>query len=731
MPIPGRISEVKFNKNINIDEIDKLKVNDGIDSHERAGRFYNNVFSWLDVIKNIANKEGFAEKHPELKDKLNDFGTEKKINSNIAIGVVLAEKEKVNELVSDVLTSGILGEVMAEPEAAGLSNADAAAFYVGLVMPFAEKDGKLANYFFGKSVEKNTDRFEKNESKYAKSNAFASEVTKINNIIESKPELKDAVEELTFTPEQKKRKADMKAEQKRKEAEEYAKEHPKFDRLKEVKFKENNNFAKIDGLQLNSDIEDHKRTAEFYNNVYAFLDVVRDVANKKEFAKEYPELTKKLDGFNTKARITEKTAKGALMADGSKVAEAVTDILQSGILVKIMENPEKAGLTPEQTTAFHEKLIKPFAKDDCKMAAHFINKHYNAVNKGEINYDDKTNAKAEFEREVNIIDGLMKNRQPAKEDNLIINDDEPEEIIPEKKVKKNAWRDDVRRQLYERKHKPNGLNYNDAVKSFRSTRILGMGSSTTEHDILNESLNEYKSFQETNQNDLYTYKLMGMSQDKQIELLAEKVYKLETLSRQAKSYIDIKTNKGRKIPGTPAGTDRLLGAFEIDRNAKELLKETEAQIKELGLGDSLADFKENKSVQMTTLGLINKKISNIAEFNQGNPVREVEERYLLAQQSAYKIQLDNKHLDLAEKFIDLNTNKLAKTLSHDKQFNKACKEIINDAKRVGKTVAEDSNRYLVDSYKENVRNAEKLDVDKSVVNKQQKKAAKPKAKNFG
>ncbi len=466
-------------------------------------------------------------------------------------------------------------------------------------------------------------------------------------------------------------KAEKKAAEEKKKADEIKRENPKFERLNEIKFKHSNNLKAIDGVNLNSEQDALSTSAAFYNNVYAALDVVKGVVNKKAFAKDYPELKNKLEKITTTSKITKDSVVGALMADGAPVAEAVTEMLECGILGKIMENPKKAGMNEEQQAAFYVNIVQPFAKNDGKLAKHFIGKHYDTLTNIEESYEKKDNATKAFLADAKKINDMVtendvlseaveeyvNNRNVKKKKNNekkiidddslpdisidnkindnIININENPDILkagePKKKDGKNAWKDTIRQGLYESKGKPDGLSYNDAVKSFRSVRLLSLGASSTEHDILNESLDDYKQYYEKNEDKLYSYKLRTMSSPDQKLILAEKIYKLETMSRQSNSYIDIKTNKGQKVPGTPAGTDRLLGAFEIDRNVKQMLKETEEQIRDLGLANSLEEFKEDMDVNMYTLKVINEKISGIAEFDKKDPVRKVEESFLLAQ----------------------------------------------------------------------------------------------------
>ena len=728
MPVPERLKEVKFDVT-KIKEVDGFKVDSSEDSYDNARKFYNSAYAMLDVVKTIVNKEGFAGKYPALKEKLNKFDTKKKITKNNVIGAVLVEKDNINELVSDVLTSDVLVDVMADPAAAGMSDMDAAAFYIGLIMPFEKKDNSLASYFIQKNVDKNVEEVNRFNAKNDGINKVRKNLNTIKGSIENNPGLKDAVEELTFTPEQKKVKAEKKAAEEKKKADEIKRENPKFERLNEIKFKHSNNLKAIDGVNLNSEQDALSTSAAFYNNVYAALDVVKGVVNKKAFAKDYPELKNKLEKITTTSKITKDSVVGALMADGAPVAEAVTEMLECGILSKIMENPKKAGMNEEQQAAFYVNIVQPFARNDGKLAKHFIGKHYDTLTNIEESYEKKDNATKAFladAKKINdmvtekdelseAIEEYVNNRDVKKkkknisidnkiDDNIINineNPDIPKAGKPKKKDGKNAWKDTIRQNLYESKGKPDGLSYNDAVKSFRSVRLLSLGASSTEHDILNESLDDYKQYYEKNEDKLYSYKLRTMSSPDQKLILAEKIYKLETMSRQANSYIDIKTNKGRKVPGTPAGTDRLLGAFEIDRNVKQMLKETEEQIRDLGLANSLEEFKEDMDVNMYTLKVINEKISGIAEFEKKDPIRKVEQSFLLAQQAAYQIKEDMLDLEYDGKydeFKDMSVGKIAKTLSHDDSFDAACKLVIRKCGGKGPKISE--NLILLDKYME-------------------------------
>ena len=743
MPVPERLKEVKFDVT-KIKEVDNFKTDSSEESYDNARKFYNSAYAMLDVVKTIVNKEGYAKKYPELRKKLDNFDTKKKINKNNVTGAVLVDKDNINELVSDVLTSDVLVDVMADPAAAGMSDMDAAAFYIGLIMPFEKKDNSLASYFIEKNVDKNVEEVNRFNAKNDGINKVRKNLNTIKESIEKKPGLKDAVEELTFSPEQKKVKAEKKAAEEKKKADEIKRENPKFERLNEIKFKHSNNLKAIDGVNMNSEQEERTVAAAFYNNVYAALDVVKGVVNKKDFAKDYPELKNKLEKITTTSKITRDNVVGALMADGAPVAEAVTEMLECGILGKIMENPKKAGMNEEQQAAFYVNIVQPFAKNDGKLAKHFIGKHYDTLTNMEESYEKKDNATKAFLADAKKINDMLtendelseaiekyvNNRDVKKKknnekkiidddsildinfdnknnniinDNIIINEnpDIPKAGGPKKNSGKKAWRDTIRQNLYESKGKPDGLSYNDAVKSFRSVRLLSLGASSTEHDILNESLDDFKQYYEKNKDNFYFANLRTMSPPDRKLILAEKIYKLETMSRQAKSYIDMKTNEGQKVPGTPAGTDRLLGAFEIDRNVKQMLKETEEQIKDLGLADSLEEFKEDMDVNMYTLKVINEKISGIAEFDKKDPVRKVEESFLLAQQAAYQIKEDMQDLEYDGKydeFKDMSVGKIAKTLSHDDSFDAACKLVIRKCGSKGPKISE--NLILLDQYME-------------------------------
>ena len=139
-----------------------------------------------------------------------------------------------------------------------------------------------------------------------------------------------------------------------------------------------------------------------------------------------------------------------------------------------------------------------------------------------------------------------------------------------------------------------------------------------------------------------------------------------------------------------------------------MLKETEEQIKDLGLANSLEEFKEDMDVNMYTLKVINEKISGIAEFEKKDPIRKVEQSFLLAQQAAYQIKEDMLDLEYDGKydeFKDMSVGKIAKTLSHDDSFDAACKQVIRKCGGKGPKISE--NLILLNKYMD--KKAEKAD----------------------
>ncbi len=186
MPVPERLKEVKFDVT-KIKEVDNFKAESSEESYDNARKFYNSAYAMLDVVKTIVNKEGFAGKYPALKEKLNKFDTKKKITKNTVTGAVLVEKENINELVSDVLTSDVLVDVMADPAAAGMSDMDAAAFYIGLIMPFEKKDNSLASYFIEKNVDKNVEEVNRFNAKNDGINKVRKNLNTIKGSIENNP----------------------------------------------------------------------------------------------------------------------------------------------------------------------------------------------------------------------------------------------------------------------------------------------------------------------------------------------------------------------------------------------------------------------------------------------------------------------------------------------------------------------------------------------------------------
>ena len=176
---------------------------------------------------------------------------------------------------------------------------------------------------------------------------------------------------------------------------------------------------------------------------------------------------------------------------------------------------------------------------------------------------------------------------------------------------------------------------------------------------------------------------------------------LNDIKHYANDYVSLKTQKG--LPSTPAGKDRLTGAFALMDNADQELATLEKEIVSDGKYKNLKDFMNSKEYMEVALNQINEKISNIDEFEKGDKVRSIEERYLLAQQAAFNIKLNpDKYKDF-EQYKNLSATDVADRLMYDEAFEAACKDTLAKNNRSGAEMVK-SGEKLLDSFK-----AKKLD----------------------
>ena len=546
----------------------------------------------------------------------------------------------------------------------------------------------------------------------------------------------------------------------------------------------------LNSLSDNSSEVQKEKAADMLNNMLAWFEKLKQIAVKDKDNEDYfintagntinssetpEELKKNLNELNSKTDVIDKENVSLLWSvQKPSIISVGGSMLARGFLSKSVIAADASGnSTPEAEAVYYLKFVEPFMANNGKLFksivsnyAHSIgkeyaelesiaNKLYNNEKKYIDNYFlDKPKVKEEIDKQKNAavrkeeeelsFDDSADNIIPENE-NIDINEnkyDDPDELHRQndldekfianmnksvKVLKHKRQQADYKAQLYqEGGFGVNTPRYEEAVSNFKSTKILAMGPESTEHSLLNESIKDIAEFAKENKLLESIVQVYGKPVEEKVSAYAAEVLKLETMSRRATIYIDLKTQNG--LPNTPAGKDRLLGAYALRDNANDILKRMSNDTNGAGLGKNLDELRKNPAFQKAMLKEVSDKIMQIKQFAKKDPVREIEERYLLAQQAALtiKVSKDAAYKDLKGNFKSMNVKELTDHLSHDKSFQAAIDYRLKVSNRSGVAMSNISdllttfqtNRTLAEGNKEagpNNHSENKIDTKKSTM----------------
>ncbi len=432
--------------------------------------------------------------------------------------------------------------------------------------------------------------------------------------------------------------------------------------------------------------------------------------------------------------VTEDNAIPVWNQDSERLIQGVGSLLSRGVMRDgFVSNKDK---NLEEKAAYYIKVVEPMMRNDGKLFKEVLS-----------NYAKQNNIATDKAQTVKTIDSLYKNqknhidsileRSPELKAKIqeLKNDpnkldvasggkklvpDEPEVKLGENKQKAYSRKDEYKDQLYREKNiDPKDFRFSKKGRElFGSTRLVALGSESTEHSLLRKAVKAYDKYDASDD-------MLGFSDDS-TEERCKKIFMLKNIKHLANDYVDIKIKKG--MPSTPAGKDRLAGAYAIMDSADQDLAEIEEEIKDIGEYKNLKEFMNSKEYMKIALAQVNSQILDIDKFNKGDNVHEIEEQYLLAQQAALNIKLNpEKHKDL-EQYANLSAANIADRLMHDKAFDTACKETLAKNKGKGENMAA-SGEELLNSFKA-IKSEKNMENNNAEVKTTQKKVQKKEKLSF-
>ncbi len=468
----------------------------------------------------------------------------------------------------------------------------------------------------------------------------------------------------------------------------------------------------------------------WYQNVKSGLDfddedLESDDLNPKQTNEDFKKIHEGLDF--SKKKVTENTAVQTWKEDSQRLLKGVGSLLSRGVMTQEFLNGKDKSLDTQ--AAYYVKVVEPMMKDNGKLFKEILTDYAKLENNGKA----KTSSTIDdiYKTQKNFIDNHLKyhpklnakiqelKKDPNKLDvasggeKLVA--DEPEIKLEEKKVKAFSIKDGYKAQLYKDKNIDiDDIRFSNKARDlFGSTRLVALGSESTEHSLLNKAVKAYDKYGASDDD-------LGFMETNS-DARSKKVFMLTNIKRLANSYTDLKTEKG--MPSTPAGKDRLAGAFAIMDSADQNLAEIEKEIKSDGKYNSLKEFMNSKEYMETALKEINSQIKAIDKFNKGDAVREIEEQYLVAQQAALNIKLNPEKYKDFEQYANSNATSIADRLMHDKDFNDAYKNNLANNKRNGKDIAA-SSEELLNNFKA-IKSGEVLENNSTTAKTSQKKNHAP------
>lgn len=493
---------------------------------------------------------------------------------------------------------------------------------------------------------------------------------------------------------------------------------PKLNEIKQYDIN-NYSFSKGNALAKNkvkATEEDKTNAANFLNSMMAWYQNVKpllqlddedymdslesDDLNPNQTNDELKKVHEDLDF--SKEKVTKDTVVNAWSLDSERLLQGVGSLLSRSVMTDGFTSGKDKNF--DAKAAYYIKVVEPMMRNDGKLFKEVLTGYANLNNNmGADKNQISKKVDAFYKTQKQFIDSVLSRKpelkakiQELKSDPYKLEvasggkklvADEPEIKLGENKEKASSIKNVYKDQLYRDKN----INVDDfrlaskARNLFGSTRLIALGSESTEHSLLNKAVKAYDKYDAPDD-------LMGSFSDNDIEKNCKKVYMLSNMKRLAKSYADLKTQKG--MPSTPAGKDRLAGAFGIMDSADQDLAKIEKEIKDFGKYNSLKEFMNSEEYMRSALNQVNSQIMVIDKFNKGDRILEIEEQYLLAQQAALTIKLNpDKYKDF-EQYANSSATNIADRLMHDKDFIDAYKNTLANNKGKGKDMAASAEELL-------------------------------------
>lgn len=505
--------------------------------------------------------------------------------------------------------------------------------------------------------------------------------------------------------------------------------------------------------------EDAQKASEFLNSMFAWMQTMSEYAGtepEKFYDQTTDSINEGISGEDLKNEtkellehqrvINENTVGGAWKSENSKILKVAGGFLSRGGLANALKTEKYKNATDKEKAEFYVDYIAPMIDNEGKLYKDLITEYGKSQNvpgilaastAGDLYKKDMKeiheSISPEVQTEINNIykERNLKNanaqkKEQKKADNIIINEEKiennneikvnPDELqlnpnelpvvnnpldedakkIKNERIKENKRIYNLNRErLYEDKGLVNAPTYRRGVELFNSTKILAAGPEGTTHSLVNKAVYDYSNFLSSRQNANNVAYVEDMKPDEQKRTLAEQLYKIDNVRVQTLSYITSKTKNG--LPNTPAGKDRLLGAYVIREHADDFLKTTEADIKRLGFANNLSDFRNSREYIETASRLASEELSKRNKIGKGNARTTVDDIMLVAEQTACNIKLHpEKFKRLNEQYKDKSLTDIQTSLMNDKTFVETTKTMFRTARNNGATVAQNNDKLIND-----------------------------------